>query len=210
MELENDRALPIVAHAAGSCACGADREAEPDLGRFSGLEKGHVIRTFVEEHANLLALADALEASIEAIERRSTWSETSVERATVLTTAERLIAAEPHHVREERVLFVRMSERGVVGAPAVMTREHDILRGLERRLLDVARRTDGDFRVFKRELASIGGSFLPELREHIFKENNVLYPYALRVIDDAASWTRMKAECDAIGYCASAPSTPRG
>jgi DUF438 domain-containing protein len=46
---------------------------------------------------------------------------------------------------------------------------------------------------------------VPALRDHIFKENNVLYPAALEVIEDESVWTRLKQECDKIGYCCFKP-----
>lgn len=206
MTVERETALPIVSQGPSACSCGAHAEVAADLGRFASLPKGHVLRTLVEEHANLLKLLDELEGLLEAIGDRTTWSDSIRERSRISGIVERLIAAEPHHTREERVLFVRMGERGVVGPPAVMAREHDLLRALEGRLHELVKRTAGDFRVFKRELTSTAGSLAASLREHIFKENNVLYPYALRVIDDPATWARMKAECDAIGYCCATPT----
>jgi hypothetical protein len=40
------------------------------------------------------------------------------------------------------------------------------------------------------------------LREHIAKEDNVLYPMAVRVIRDPAVWAELRRRCDEIGYCA--------
>jgi hypothetical protein len=39
------------------------------------------------------------------------------------------------------------------------------------------------------------------LREHIAKEDGVLYPLALRVIREPSTWAELRARCDAIGYC---------
>ncbi|HLF85906.1 MAG TPA: hypothetical protein VI584_02375 [Nitrospiria bacterium] len=43
------------------------------------------------------------------------------------------------------------------------------------------------------------------LRDHIFKENNILCPMALQVIPEKNSWDKMKAECDKIEYCCFTP-----
>jgi DUF438 domain-containing protein len=49
------------------------------------------------------------------------------------------------------------------------------------------------------------GFIASTLREHIFKENNILYPMALQVVADEGVWQRLKTECDAIGYCCFTP-----
>ena len=47
---------------------------------------------------------------------------------------------------------------------------------------------------------------IPSLREHIFKENNILYPTALEAIDDAQVWVQLKRDCDRVGYCCFRPT----
>ncbi len=44
------------------------------------------------------------------------------------------------------------------------------------------------------------------LRDHIFKENNILYPMAVQVILEPEKWADMKLKCDEIGYCCFTPS----
>ena len=39
------------------------------------------------------------------------------------------------------------------------------------------------------------------LRDHIFKENYILYPSSLEVIEEKEVWDDMKKRCDEIGYC---------
>jgi len=43
------------------------------------------------------------------------------------------------------------------------------------------------------------------LREHISKENDILYPISLEVIPEEIVWQNMKKECDKIGYCCFTP-----
>ena len=63
-----------------------------------------------------------------------------------------------------------------------------------------------DFRDFTRRLDEVVRFLAPTLREHIFKENNILYPTALEVIDNTEVWVRLKGECDKIGYCCFKPN----
>ena len=39
------------------------------------------------------------------------------------------------------------------------------------------------------------------LRQHICKENQILYPMALRKITEDTEWDDMKIKCYKIGYC---------
>jgi len=57
------------------------------------------------------------------------------------------------------------------------------------------------FNEFKKSLNSTSRFIVSSLRDHIFKENNILYPTALDVIKENKVWNKMKTECDKIGYC---------
>ncbi len=92
------------------------------------------------------------------------------------------------------------------GPPMVMREEHKQLRPRKRELKELVQDFDGqDFKGFQRRLDALANFIVPTLREHIYKENNILYPAALQIIDDAGVWQRLKAECDAIGYCCFTP-----
>ena len=43
------------------------------------------------------------------------------------------------------------------------------------------------------------------MRDHIFKENNILYPTAVEIIDDESVWEQMHHDADKIGYCCFTP-----
>lgn len=44
------------------------------------------------------------------------------------------------------------------------------------------------------------------LREHILKENTILYPAAFKAINDPNTWVEIRRKCDEIGYCCFTPS----
>jgi hypothetical protein len=62
------------------------------------------------------------------------------------------------------------------------------------------------FPTFEDELHGVVTALCVLLRQHIAKENEVLYPMAQRAIGDPGVWKWMKDECDAIGYCAFTPA----
>jgi len=120
--------------------------------------------------------------------------------------AEHLIEAESHHRREEEVLFPELERRGVLGPPQVMRMEHEELRKDKEELAKLAEGVSQmDSSVFKEKLAATVSSIVPTLREHISKEDNILYPMALEVIEEDR-WAELRAKCDEIGYCCFIPT----
>lgn len=90
-----------------------------------------------------------------------------------------------HHGKEEDILFERMIERGFprqAGPLAVMYHDHEVGRGHVRALAGIA---DGANAVAPAEvelfLANVEG-YVPLLRQHIVKEDRVLYPMAIEVL----------------------------
>lgn len=93
-----------------------------------------------------------------------------------------------HHGKEEDILFQRLMERGFprqAGPLAVMYHEHELGRAQVKALTAIAGGTE-DVRPEEpvRFLAHADG-YVPLLREHILKEDHVLYPMALEVLSGA-------------------------
>lgn len=172
----------------------------------AGLAPGHVIHTLVSEHEMILHFLDELEKLNQAAQKMASYSSNKDEVKKLMHIAEHLIGAEPHHQREEEVLFPEVEERGVSGPPQVMKMEHEDLRRRKHELMEISEMADKlDFNTFRRRLDATARFIVATLRDHIFKENNILYPMALQVIPDKNSWDKMKTECDKIGYCCFTP-----
>lgn len=166
------------------------------------LPQGHVIRTFFQEHEHLLSVLDRVQELASELASAKGPARAREILDGLAGAAEALIAAEPHHKREEEILFVELESRGLDGPPAVMTREHQELRRLKHALLEVARAREPD----PGSVSRTAGALVGMLREHIAKENQILYPMALRAIRDPADWESMKERCDRIGYCCFTPT----
>jgi DUF438 domain-containing protein len=170
------------------------------------LPTGHVLHTMLIEHDRILAFLDRLEMVNRVIQTRDTIGTDAPVLVDLLEIADHLLAAEPHHQREEQVLFVALERLGIEGPPAVMRAEHEELRRLKHELEELAIAADRtDFGTFKRELQLVSWNLISTLREHIQKENEVLYPMALRAIKSQETWSSMKVACDRIGYCCFTP-----
>lgn len=87
--------------------------------------------------------------------------------------------AEPHHQKEEKVLFPELEKKGIPkegGPMGVMILEHELKRGLVKELkkaLDEGK--EGKIREHAAAIVTL-------LRDHISKENDCLYPIAEQVL----------------------------
>jgi uncharacterized protein len=172
----------------------------------ASLPKGHVVSTLVHEHDAILGFLDMLGQVNETIQGMAEYPGPTPEFQHLAHIAEHLVETERHHQREEDVLFPELEKRGMYGPPLVMREEHKQLRPRKHELKDLVENVDRrEFRDFQRRLNELAGFIVPTLREHIYKENNILYPAALQVIEDDSVWQKLKSACDAIGYCCFTP-----
>jgi DUF438 domain-containing protein len=167
---------------------------------------GHPIDTLVREHAAILGLLDELESLTRALELAPGPRIHPKDAERLAWLAQHLLAADPHHRREEEVLFPELETRGLYGPPRAMVYEHRELAQFERALQTIssdARSLDLD--VLRTRLREVASPLVTLLRSHIQKENEILYPMALQAIDDDETWTRLRLEGDSIGYCCFTP-----
>ncbi|TAJ02886.1 MAG: hemerythrin [Planctomycetota bacterium] len=97
----------------------------------------------------------------------------------------RTFADRCHHGKEEDVLFELLRARGMpthVGPVAVMLGEHEEGRALVKRLDAAARSADA--RAAAVEFAAAADEYVALLRDHIAKEDGVLFPMAESVLRD--------------------------
>ncbi len=200
-----DEGLPEE-HLRGLCSVHMEM-LEGELDRFkASLPVGHVVRTMVEEHEMILSFLDQLEDLNRKLQSQHEYHDDDLKR--LVQVAENLIGAEPHHEREEKVLFTEMEQREVSGPPRIMRMEHEDLRPMKkqvRKLGQAALERTIPVAKFKAALDDVESKLVFTLRDHIFKENNILYPTALEVIADKSMWADMKQRCDQIGYCSFTP-----
>jgi hemerythrin-like domain-containing protein len=89
-----------------------------------------------------------------------------------------------HHAKEEDLFFPLLKERGIPeeGGPiGVMLSEHVLGRDCVRRMRDASEAAEFDGEKF----TGAAKEFIPLLRQHIFKENNVLFKMAENVLTEA-------------------------
>ena len=161
------------------------------------LEEGHPIRNLILEHDEILKALDGLEEISGALKNRVL---TDTEKEELEHIAEHLVEAEKHHDREEEVLFPRLVKKGITGPVDIMEMDHEEMWPKKKKLKNLSKNPDKN----KEDIIHLIDYLVLNLKDHIFKENNILYPSALEELVD---WDQMKKEGDEIGYCSFTPDT---
>ena len=169
-------------------------------------EPGHPIYTLMEEHKVLKGRLEELKGYLDFISTARDLKDISREIAGAREVAHQLLEAEPHHQREEQVIFPALEQRGVAEPPMIMREEHVDLRAKKAQLADiVANPGQYSFQDLVASLQEVGGYLVRELANHIYKEDNILYQAALQTVEPEA-WQEIKKRCDEIGYCCFTPA----
>jgi hemerythrin-like domain-containing protein len=94
-----------------------------------------------------------------------------------------------HHQKEEGVLFKAMEAAGMPssGGPlSVMLSEHELGRAYTRAMREAAQKLEAGDQTVRASLVYNARAYVELLRQHIAKEDGVLYPLASRVIPSDA------------------------
>jgi DUF438 domain-containing protein len=170
------------------------------------LEAGHMLDTLIIEHEKIkefLTEVDVLNTEIQKLDRFEGNKEYFDKMCKL---AENILDAENHHKREEDVLFPELEKRNITGPTRIMRMEHEDLRARKRILRDTASCAGAmDFEEAKKAIDEVSKYIVFHLRDHIYKENYILYPTAIDAIKDKALWEDMKNRADVIGYCGFTP-----
>lgn len=170
------------------------------------LETGHVVNTLIVEHDKILEFLSMLEDlnnKVQALDKIK-GNEEYINK--LHFAIDNILDAEKHHKREEDVLFMELEGDGITGPTRIMRMEHDDLRGKKREIKELLNCINYmDFDDFKERLQELTAYLVFNLRDHIFKENTILYPTAIDSINDDSRWDDMRKRCDEIGYCGFTP-----
>lgn len=168
------------------------------------LETGHVVNTLIVEHDKILEFLSKLEKLNSEVQLLDKLDSKYINE--LQNTIDKILDAEKHHKREEDVLFKELELNDITGPTRIMRMEHDDLRIKKRELKELLNCANYiGFGDFKERLQSLTEYLVFNLRDHIFKENTILYPTAIDSINDEEKWNDMRKKCDEIGYCSFTP-----
>lgn len=170
------------------------------------IEPGHMLDTLIVEHEKIKEFLTEIEALNFLIQKLSSYEEDPELFEKMVQLATSLLDAENHHKREEDILFPELEKRNITGPTRIMRMEHDDLRAKKKMLKETAQKASTmDFTECKSKLDDVAKHIVFELRDHIYKENYILYPTAIDAIKENSLWEEMKEKSNVIGYC---PFTP--
>jgi len=160
---------------------------------------GHPLRTLADENRALETLVAETRAVLDHVRNEPGHRDWAAERARLGSLSGSLVLIERHYLKKENQLFPRLEAKGVSGPSKVMWAIHDDIRAhLKefRRVLEI-----GDAAL----VLNTGSWVLQEISDMIGKEEKVLFPMCLEMLDDA-DWAKVKKGEEEIGYAWIAPA----
>jgi len=138
-----------------------------------------------EEHRVILRMIKVLIVASDKLERGENVSTDVFKKSVdfIQTFADRC-----HHGKEQDTLFPLLGERGIPtqGGPiAVMLMEHEQGRQFVKRLAEALAKYDGGDKTAKGAIVENARSYAELLDQHIYKEDNILYPMGDRVLSQS-------------------------
>lgn len=172
-------------------------------------QPGHPIHTLMEEHKALLQLAGELSNVAHKVKQSKDFDSVSEEMERLTHITEHLKDSESHYVREENVLFPHLEKHGITQPPAIMWSEHNQIRDIKKKLYEILEQHNSlRIQDFSKKLADLATALGNMLQSHFYKENNMLFPTALKVITES-EWIDIKGQFDELGYCCFTPESAK-
>jgi DUF438 domain-containing protein len=168
----------------------------------ANLSANHPIRRILAEHEMFECfLADLAEANLE-LQEAETLTELSGEFRKLEHIAGHLQAIDIHNQREDDLVFPALENYPCRSICIVLSKAHWRIKNTVSNLtMTVNNFKHFDSEQFKIQVNALTCAIVPIIREHIFQEDNILYPVALDVIEDEKVWQRVKQLGDEMGYC---------
>ena len=170
---------------------------------------GHPVNILMEEHRMVLEFAEKLNRTAVTIAQNKQKKFTAIAKEIEILKdiAHHFKESIKHYLREENVLFPYIEKHGLTEPPAQMWIDHDKIRELEKKLydtIDSIEEKSTKYDDFCSKLLKTVGALAGMLTTHFYKENNILFPAALRLISQL-EWKDIRKEFDEIGYCCFTP-----
>ncbi len=169
--------------------------------------RGHPIHILMEEHKMLLKISDELRSVVKDIVAAKHFESVSQQMKQLLDKKHQLEESEKHYLREENILFPYIEKHGVTQPPTVMWMEHGRIREIEKNIYTIIEnREKTRFNEFSGQLDKVAFALTDMLSSHFYKENNILFPTALKLIE-VSEWKEIRRQFDEIGYCSFTPQS---
>ena len=167
----------------------------------SGFSDNHILQKIFAEHTLAKCYLSDLIQITEEIDHLDCLTDVCSEFRRLAQTVDFFYHFKRHIEREEDVIFPYLRKYGWAGLCKTDEDEHKkivvCIDNLIALISSLGTIKSDDFNNYLQKLVK---HFVPLVREHLTYEEELLWPIALVVVDDAAIWERIKAMADEFDY----------
>jgi len=170
------------------------------------LPAAHPISILKDEHKIIKRNLKRLKVILEKLKVSTSFDQAKRQVNTLKELSHFFLETEKHHQREEEAIFPRLVAHGITEPPEIFKEDHVEFKAKKKALFEIVMHVEN--KNFLEFLAAVGPiiEFLTKnLEEHIYKEDNILYPMAYQTLEKN-EWKDVRKKFDAIGYCCFAPA----
>ena len=170
------------------------------------LPAAHPISILKDEHKIIKRNLKKLKHVLEKLKTAGSFDKARPYINTLKELAHFFLETEKHHQREEEAIFPRLVAHGITEPPEIFKEDHAEFKAKKKNLYEILMNEENkDFWKFLSLVTPIIEFLTKNLEEHIYKENNILYPMSLQALDKD-EWKDVRKKFDVIGYCCFAPA----
>jgi DUF438 domain-containing protein len=168
----------------------------------SNLGSDHPVRRILAEHQMFECFLSDLEGVNLMIQEAEELTELSSEFRRLEHITGHLQAFDVHSQREDDLVFPALESYPCKSICAVLQKSHWRIKNMVSNLTMAVNNFKHFEPVqFKIQVSALSSAIIPIMREHMFQEDNILFPIAIDVIKDEKVWWRIKQLSDEMGYC---------
>lgn len=173
------------------------------------LPASHPIAILKDEHKIIKRNLKKLARTLERLKAAGSFDKAQKQVAALKELSHFFLETEKHHQREEEAIFPELQAAGVTEPPQIFAEDHVAFKAKKKSLNDIAMSSGSQsFEEFLAAVSPLVAFLAKNLEDHIYKEDNILYPMSLKVVP-AAAWKDIRRKFDLIGYCCFAPADLR-
>jgi len=169
------------------------------------LQDSHPIRICMDEHKVIKRNLKKLKKTFEKIRILGDFNKAARQINTLKELAHFFVETKKHYDREEKGLFPRLEGHGIIEPPQIFKEDHVEFMAKKKEFYNCLMAEQKNFEKFAGAVGLIIEYLTKNLEEHIYKEENILYPMALETLKKD-EWRAVRKKFDAIGYCCFAPA----
>lgn len=165
------------------------------------VKDNHVIRSLLAEHEFVLGYIADLQRLSMIVLQMSELKDTSSEYRKLIYIADHMRNFKRHMDFEDDVLFPKLTKNGFPNFFDQIKSDHLCIKIALNDLYVLIEEFDKyKLRDFKSKLMALAKYLYPVIKEHIFVENNIVYPISVDTFRDNILWSQIKELRDSMGY----------